>query len=291
MRFSWPRARQLIFSFNNRSRFYTINSPVSPKTPAFLNAYNPRWSRFRQVFASDLNQLVSNNDQAALYECMNSAVQKFLVEGEGDFDMAEELLASVLLQVPSFDISGEILAFFIVESLSERGVQKTIDSLLSLLAKRPAETTARLTPFVIELCVEKAVEEKCDSIGKLLAETKDIIKSVRIDFDEIVREIYLPRLMWDRIMELAKEELLSSESYVDIFDTVLQECSSEQGTVHSLEERSGRKYAGLRKLLSDWMSGGVDVKKESIANALESCIVYLHYPPPAEFLAFIRLLN
>lgn len=289
MRFSWPRARQLLFSFNNRSRFYTINSSVSPKSTAFAN--NPQWSRFRQAFASDLSQLVSSNDQTALYECMNSAVQKFLVEGEGDFDVAEELLASVLLQVPSFDTSGEILAFFIVESLRERGVQKTIGSLLSLLAKRPAETTARLTPFVIELCVERAVEERCVSIGDLLDKTKDVIKAVRIDFDEIVREIYLPGLVWDRITELAKEGLLSSESYTDIFDTVLQACPSEQGAVHALEERNARKYARLSKLLSDWMSGGVDVKKEGIASALESCTVYLHYPPPAEFLAFIKLLK
>lgn len=266
------------FHFSNSLPFRIGNRVVSYATHRIeQNSSGDKLS----LIISDINDLQNSKDDIGPKK-LCSILQSII---KTDIDASTFVFNQILNRSNEYDPDLEVFTFYAIHIFKVKTAEDALKSIIYLLK---ATCVKKVPSFFLELCIFNALEAK----SMLLMDLFDILAmEVTTDYiDDIVQQILVPNLQWDRIGKIVKAHILSFDSYLAIIDTILQQHSSlyvgETGAIV-------HRYDLLKKTIETWIQRyNIDIyQNNDLLRAIEYACVHLFYPPTRDFLKFIQDLK
>lgn len=272
---------KLIAPLKYRIRFFS-SVPLPSKTVETVSiANNLEIDEFRQQQLARLQCLKPSDFTPS---ALNQLIADFLVSpNKPDTILAGRLLDKFLFKVPEIDENGDLVTLYLLQLIQNGEISSGIEFVLRLLK----ESQIPVTPFIMECILKGIIDSKSDELGlNLLKTIKETENSQLINLElseQLIIELFLPRLNWPAIDFIIAESVTNSEvQQINISSSVLQEIFQVLLAPHpndpyydALENEPftgnlvNPRFHRLLQLLERWKHTGIPIKGKQISKALE----------------------
>ena len=236
-----------------------------------------------------LDRLQSLKPSEFTPQALNQLIADFLVSPKTpDTLLAGKLLDTFLFKVPGVDEKGDLATLYLLQT-AQAGETGQAAEFLKKLLKAPPSAQIPVTPFMLE-CVWKCLLDSLNDVAAfdLLQNCKEtsfpqiVEKFLTREFkDQLILQLFLPRLNWSAINYLIAESVQNNEQITvsaqvlhEIFHVLLHPTPSdayfdpveaEPFTGNTVNPRFHR----LVQILEEWKHAGIPIKGNQISKALE----------------------
>lgn len=268
--------RRSFNSFNFRIPIRLFSSETLAESPPIASL------EIGEYRAHQLERLQNLKPSEFTPQSLNQLIADFLVSPRTpDTLLAGKLMDKFLFKVPGIDEKGDLVTLYLLQLAQLRETSLSVEFLKKLL-KFPGFS---VTDFMLE-CVWKSLLDSLDdsSAFDLLItceETEIGNKFLTREFkDQLIIQLFLPRLNWPAINHLIAESVqndqitVSADVIQEIFHVLLHQTPSDSyfdpvETEPFTANVSNPRFHRLLQILEDWKHAGIPIKGKQISKALE----------------------